>query len=171
MGTGTGRLLELCAPVAEHCIGIDASPAMLALARNRLSRPELGHCRVRQADAYRLPFPAATFDAVLAQMLLHHAEDPAAMLTEAARVLRPGGLLIVVDLEAGAPLDAHGFRWPGFANAQMRALLQQAGLSPRPGAAIGGPATVRLWPARMPAAAAFPALAASTTPHFMELVQ
>ena len=150
LGTGTGRLLEVVAPQATHCLGIDASPAMLALARNRLSRPELGHCRVRQADAYRLPLPDARFDVVLAQMLLHHAEDPAGILAEARRVLRPGGMLVVIDLEAGPELARHGFRWPGFDNAQMRALLIQAGLSARPGAAIAGPATVRLWPARLP---------------------
>jgi ubiquinone/menaquinone biosynthesis C-methylase UbiE len=150
LGTGTGRLLELVAPCAAHCLGIDANPAMLALARNRLSRTELGHCRVRQADAYRLPLPAARFDVVLAQMLLHHAEDPAAILAEARRVLRPGGTLLVIDLEADPDLARHNFRWPGFANPQMRALLTQAGLSPRAGAAIPGPATVRLWPARAP---------------------
>jgi len=148
IGTGTGRLLELLAPFADSLLGIDASPAMLALARNRLSRADLAHCRVRLGDAYRLPFPAAQFDLILAQMLLHHAEDPAAVLAEARRVLRPGGLLVVIDLDSSTALAPHNFRWPGFANTDMRRLLTTAGLAPRAGAAIPGPTAVRLWPAR-----------------------
>ena len=148
LGTGTGRLLELAAPLADHCLGIDTSPGMLALARDRLSRAELANCRVRQADAYRLPSADGAFDCVLAQMVLHHADDPAAMLAEAARVLRPGGMMVVIDLEAGSAIAGQQFRWPGFANAQMRALLVAAGLRPLAGAAIPGPIAVRLWPAR-----------------------
>ncbi|HET9018878.1 MAG TPA: metalloregulator ArsR/SmtB family transcription factor, partial [Acetobacteraceae bacterium] len=56
IGTGTGRLLELLAPRIRAGIGVDASRAMLALARSRLARPGLGHCTVRLADMYRLPF-------------------------------------------------------------------------------------------------------------------
>ena len=64
---------------------------MLALARARLTERGLGgHCAVRQADMYRLPLPDAGFDVVALQMVLHYAEDPAAALAEAARVLRPG---------------------------------------------------------------------------------
>ena len=69
------------------------------------------HCAVRQADMYRLPLPDAGFDVVVLQMVLHYAEDPAAALAEAARVLRPGGRLLVVDLAAHEPrrsADQHG---------------------------------------------------------------
>ncbi len=59
---------------------------------SRLSKPELAHCAVRQADMYRLPLADGGFDTVVLQMVLHYAEDPAAALAEAARVLRPGGL-------------------------------------------------------------------------------
>lgn len=150
LGTGTGRALELLAPQAHSCLGIDASFAMLALARGRLAERQLANCRVRRADAYRLPLPSSSQDVVMAQMLLHHAEDPPSMLREAARVLRPGGMLLVIDLEAPAMLP--GLRWPGFANQEMRGMLAACGLAPRAGIAIPGPATVRLWPARAPAA-------------------
>ena len=73
VGTGTGRLLELLAPRVERGLGVDASRAMLALARSRLAKPELAHCAVRQADMYRLPLADASFDTIILQMVLHYA--------------------------------------------------------------------------------------------------
>jgi ubiquinone/menaquinone biosynthesis C-methylase UbiE len=158
IGTGTGRLLELLAPRIAGGLGVDASRAMLALARARLARAGLAHCAVRFADMYRLPLPDGGFDTVVLQMVLHHAEAPAEALAEAARVLRPGGRLLVIDL---APhqntecLHRLAHRWPGFADAQMRRLLEGAGLAPDPAVAVAGPLEVRIWPAaRAPAAAA-----------------
>ena len=150
IGTGTGRLLELLAPRASAALGVDASRAMLALARARLAKPGLTHCAVRLADMYRLPLPDAGHDAVLLHMVLHHAEDPAGALAEAARVLRPGGTLIVVDLSAHGDADAIvrlAHRWPGFTEEQMHAFFRAAGLLPAASQAISGPMEVRLWPA------------------------
>jgi ArsR family transcriptional regulator len=158
IGTGTGRLLEVLAPRVSAGLGVDASRAMLALARARLARPGLTHCAVRLADMYRLPLPDAHFDLVVLQMVLHYAEDPAAALVEAARVLRPGGRLLVVDLGAHARSDvmvrlAH--RWPGFDDARMRELFDRAGLAAAAPLGVPGALEVRLWPAtRAPAAAA-----------------
>jgi ArsR family transcriptional regulator len=148
VGTGTGRLLELLAPRVGQALGIDASKAMLALARARLARAGLSHCAVRLADMYRLPLPDQSFDLAVVQMVLHYAEDPAGVLAEAARVLRPGGTLIVADLAAHDRSDlaarlAH--RWKGFASNEMRALLGAAGLSGAPPVAVGGPLEVLLW--------------------------
>ncbi len=155
IGTGTGRLLEVLAPRTASAIGIDASRAMLALARARLARPQdrthgLGHCAVRLGDMYRLPTADAQFDVVILQMVLHHAEDPAGALAEAARALRPGGLLVVIDLAAHADAEmltrlAH--RWPGFAEPAMRELLRAAGLDPHPAVTVPGPLEIRLWSA------------------------
>jgi SAM-dependent methyltransferase len=76
IGTGTGRVLELLAPRIRQGIGIDASKAMLALARARLARAGLSHCSVRLADMYRLPLADGSVDAVVLQMVLHYAEQP-----------------------------------------------------------------------------------------------
>jgi ArsR family transcriptional regulator len=163
IGTGTGRLLELVAPHVSAALGIDASRAMLALARSRLAHPGLTHCAVRLADMYRLPLPDAGFDAVVLQMVLHYAEDPAAALAEAARVLAPGGRLLVVDLASHgevAQMQRLAHRWPGFTDAEMAGRLAAAGLAPGPATTIPGPLEVRIWTAQ--------ASAAATTAHVLE---
>ena len=157
IGTGTGRLLELLAPRVASGVGIDASRAMLALARVRLARPEFCHLSVRLADMYALPLHDRQFDLVLLQMVLHYAEDPVAAMAEARRVLAPGGLLAVVALashdraELGTRL-AH--RAPGFADSQIAALLSGQGLTTGHMASVPGPLTVRIWTARAPGASA-----------------
>ena len=160
IGTGTGRLLERVAHRVAHGVGVDASRAMLALARSRLSKPELAHCAVRQADMYRLPMGNGSFDTAILQMVLHYAEDPAAALTEAARVLRPGGLLLVVDLlrhDRTELTERLAHRWPGFDDDAMTTLMQQAGLVAGTPFTVPGPQPVRLWPASPLAATPLPA--------------
>jgi ArsR family transcriptional regulator len=157
IGTGTGRVLELLAPRISHGVGVDASKAMLELARARLARPGLGHCSVRLADMYRLPFPNDGFDLAVMQMVLHYADDPPGVLAEAARVLRPGGRLIVIDLAEHGREDlltrlAH--RWPGFADDAMQTLLTGAGMQPGPPVAIDAALGICLWPATVTAQAA-----------------
>ncbi len=154
IGTGTGRLLELVAPRVAAGLGIDASRAMLALARTRLAKPGLTHCAVRLGDMYRLPQPDGAADVAVMQMVLHYAEDPAGALREAVRVLRPGGRLIVVDLAAhDRAEDMHrlAHRWPGFTDAGMAELLGGAGALPAPAVTVPGPIDIRLWPAAIPA--------------------
>ena len=162
VGTGTGRLLELVSPRAERAFGVDASRDMLALARARFAEHGVAHrCAVRQADMYRLPLPDGGFDVVALQMVLHYAEDPAAALAEAARVLRPDGLLVVVDLaphERAELLERHAHRWPGFDDAALAGWLGGAGCAPLPPVAVSGTISVRIWPARrMPGRVSAPA--------------
>lgn len=153
IGTGTGRVLELLGPRVQEGLGIDASRQMLALARARLARAGLSHCGVRLADMYRLPLPDGSFDLAIMQMVLHYASDPQAVLAEAARVLRAGGRLVVIDLAAHSREDilrkfAH--RWPGFSDDAMHRFLTVAGaLSSGPGAEVPGSAVlpVRIWAA------------------------
>jgi ArsR family transcriptional regulator len=148
IGTGTGRVLELLAPQIRQGLGVDASKAMLALARSRLAQPGLAHCAVRLADMYRLPLADASFDTAVLQMVLHYAEDPAGAVAEAARVLRPGGHLIVIDLAAHARDDLtlkRAHRWPGFSDAAIHHLLTDARLDPGETVIIPGPLDVRVW--------------------------
>jgi len=159
IGTGTGRILELLAPRVAQGLGVDASKAMLALARARLARAGLTHCAVRLADMYRLPLADASFDIAVLQMVLHYAESPAGVLAEAARALRPDGRLIVIDLARHAREDiatklAH--RWPGFDDATMAELLGEAGLYGGPPLIVPGPLEIRIWPATRHASADAP---------------
>ena len=153
IGTGTGGLLELLALRVSAGLGVDASRAMLALARARLAKPGLSHLSVRQADMYRLPL-AGRYDLVVLQMVLHYAEDPAAALAEAARMLAPGGMLMVVDLvrhDRAALAERLAHRWPGFDDDAMHTLFADAGVLPGTPATVPGPLDVRLWTARAPA--------------------
>lgn len=148
IGCGTGGLLERVAGRIEEGVGVDASRDMLALARTRLAERGLSHIAVRQADMYRLPIADASFDAVTLQMVLHYAEDPAVALAEAARVLRPGGTLLIVDLaphQRADLLGAYAHRWPGFDDAGIAGWLGATGCVPANSLTIAGALPVRLW--------------------------
>jgi ArsR family transcriptional regulator len=152
IGTGTGRLLEVLAPRIGAGVGIDASRSMLALARERLARQRLTHCTVRLADMYRLPLPEHSFEICVMQMVLHYAESPADVLAEAARMLRPGGRLVVIDLAAHQANDlalrlAH--RWPGFSEADLETLLAGAGFAPADSSTVDAALPIRLWSAEL----------------------
>ncbi len=148
IGCGTGGLLERVAGRIAEGVGVDASRDMLALARTRLAERGLSHIAVRQADMYRLPIADSTFDAVTLQMVLHYAEDPAVALAEAARVLRPGGVLVIVDLaphQRADLLGAYAHRWPGFDDAGIAGWLGASGCVPANSLTIAGALPVRLW--------------------------
>ncbi|MGD9846019.1 MAG: ArsR/SmtB family transcription factor [Variibacter sp.] len=131
LGTGTGRMLELFGPRLERGVGIDLSSAMLSMARARLDRAGLRHCSVRQGDIYDLALPKDSFDVVIVHQVLHYLDDGAGAIREAARVLRPGGRLLVVDF---APhdleflRDEHAHRRLGFAPETVEQWMTAAGL-------------------------------------------
>jgi ArsR family transcriptional regulator len=155
VGTGTGRILELLAPQAEHAIGLDQSREMLAVARANLDKAGLRNCELRQGDMYQLPLPPQSVDAVTFHQVLHFGETPAAAIAEAARVLRPGGRLLVADFAAHAIedlRDTHAHRWLGFRDGDVRDWFLAAGLAPgEPVTLPGDPLTVVVWPAEQPA--------------------
>jgi ubiquinone/menaquinone biosynthesis C-methylase UbiE/DNA-binding transcriptional ArsR family regulator len=151
IGTGTGRMLEIFGPRAERLVGVDLSREMLAVARVNLERANLRNCSIRQADMYQLPLAGVSFDAVVIHQVLHYAERPAQAIAEAARVLRPGGKLVIVDFAPHALeylRTEHAHRRLGFADAEVIAWCDAAGLEPEPVRRLpGDPLTVSLWPA------------------------
>jgi len=159
LGTGTGRILEMFGPDLERGLGIDLSLDMLLLARARIERAGLRHCSVRQGDIYDLAVPAGSFDVVIIHQVLHFLDDGARAIREAARVLSPGGRLLVVDF---APHDLeflreeHAHRRLGFSAEAVTQWMTAAGLdvtlhrslSPEHGS--DGKVAVSLWLARDP---------------------
>lgn len=156
VGTGTGRILELLAPGADTAIGIDRSPEMLRFARARLSdNPGLSRAELRQGDMYALPLADRSADLVVMHLVLHYAQQPAAALAEAARLLGPGGRLLIADF---APHDREDLRDQaaharlGFSDQQIAEWFGAAGLSlARTEALAGGELTVKLWLGERPA--------------------
>ena len=133
LGTGTGRMLELFGPQIERGLGLDLSLDMLLLARDRLERAGLRHCSVRQGDIYDVPLPDGSFDTVIIHQVLHYLDDGARALKEAARVLRPGGSLLVVDFaphELEFLREQHAHRRLGFAADTVTQWMSAAGLEP-----------------------------------------
>lgn len=132
LGTGTGHVLEVFAPQAKAAIGFDVNRRMLAYARARMDRLGLTHVQLRHGDLFNLRLADASADGVVLHQVLHFLDDPASAIEEAARILRPGGRLLVVDF---APHDLEELRENfahrrlGFSRGQMARWLDEAGLS------------------------------------------
>ena len=163
LGTGTGRILEVFAAKVRRGIGIDLSHAMLDAARAKLHDHGIGNCQVRWGSVYDVPLPTAGADVVTVHHVLHFLSDPAAALTEAARLLRPHGRLLVVDFAPHAMeflRTDYAHRRLGFTDDEVARWCEGAGLGTvairhleAASAAGHGSLTVSLWTAVKPAAA------------------
>jgi len=149
IGTGTGRILELFGPRVAQSVGVDISREMLSLARSRLDTLDIRGCQVRQGDMYQLPAEDSGFDIATLHLVLHYADDPAAVITEATRVLAPGGVLSIVDF---APhrveelRENHAHRRLGFGDDECAELFDQNGLRTIGIHSLPGqPLTVKIW--------------------------
>lgn len=153
IGTGTGRMIDLFGEAAQSVIGIDRSPEMLRLARAKLTRPELAHVELRQGDMFALPLLSASADVVIIHQVLHYAQQPEAAIAEAARLLAPGGRLLVVDFgphEKEELRTRHAHARLGFTDSQMIGWFGAAGLDSEAYRQLeGGELTVKLWLGRV----------------------
>ncbi|WP_042119281.1 ArsR/SmtB family transcription factor [Rhizobium etli] len=159
LGTGTGRILELLAGLYRRAVGVDASRDMLSVARANLDKSRITKATVRHADILNLPFEGQDFDLVTIHQVLHFFDQPEIAIAEAARMLRPGGRLVVIDL---APhtleylRDEHAHVRLGFSHQAMSDWLRKAGLDVEqvvdlhPGQQSGQGLTVTVWLARDP---------------------
>ena len=158
LGSGTGRMLALLAPEAQSAIGLDLSQQMLNLARAQVAETGLQDVELRHGDIFDTRLPAGHADLVVVHQVLHYLSDPAAAVAEAARLVSPGGRLLIVDF---APhrleylREQHQHRRLGFSDEEMRRWLIHAGLQPAPLKALppsnGEGLTVNVWAASRPA--------------------
>lgn len=151
IGTGTGRMAEIFSPIAAQITALDRSPEMLRIARAKLADRAVAVTLV-QGDFLALPLAATSVDTVVMHQVLHFAPEPGRVIAEAARVLNPGGHLLIADF---APHDQEDLRTLaaharlGFSDAQMRGWFASAGLLLEASETLpGDPLTVKLWLAR-----------------------
>lgn len=97
VGTGSGSMLRVLGGRALHAIGLDISTQALRVARAKVHGAGMNHCLFKRGDMYALPFAAQSFDAVSFDHVLSAAEQPGQALREAARVLKRGGRVIIVE--------------------------------------------------------------------------
>ncbi|MBB3034885.1 ArsR/SmtB family transcription factor [Alteriqipengyuania lutimaris] len=152
IGTGTGRMAELFGEDASRIVALDKSLEMLRVARAKLQHLPAEQIELVQGDFLSLPFEAARFDTVLLHQVLHYATDPMIALREAARVLRTGGRIAIVDFAAHNHEELRErFQHTrlGFEDDQLAGALEQSGFETAPPVALEGETlVVKIWVAR-----------------------
>ncbi|CAN7359906.1 ArsR/SmtB family transcription factor [Neorhizobium sp. LjRoot104] len=155
LGTGTGWILQLLSNIYRRAVGIDASRDMLSVARSNLDKAGIVKASVRHGDILNLPLEGQDFDLITVHQVLHFLDQPELAIAEAARVLRPGGRLLIVDL---APhtleylRDDHAHVRLGFSHQVMAEWLEKVGLEVEQAIDLGsgkeGGLTATVWLAR-----------------------
>ena len=159
LGTGSGRMLTLLGKKAKMSVGLDLSQNMLNIARANVTKAGLDKVELRHGDIFATRLPERSADLVLVHQVLHYLADPAAAVAEAARLVMPGGRILIIDFaphELEHLREEHQHRRLGFSDEEMRRWLSGAGL--KPSAPIALPPdtdglTVSIWTAQRPAAA------------------
>ncbi|EUB96112.1 transcriptional regulator, ArsR family [Rhizobium sp. CF080] len=155
LGTGTGWILQLLSNLYRRAVGIDASRDMLSVARSNLDKAGIVKASVRHGDILNLPLEGQDFDLITVHQVLHFLDQPELAIAEAARVLRPGGRLLIVDL---APhtleylREDHAHVRLGFSHQVMAEWLEKVGLEVEQALDLGsgkeGGLTATVWLAR-----------------------
>jgi ArsR family transcriptional regulator len=160
LGTGSGRMLTLLGRRARMSIGLDLSQNMLNIARANVMKAGLDKVELRHGDIFATRLPEQSADLVMVHQVLHYLVDPAAAVAEAARLVMPGGRLLIVDF---APhqleylRDDHQHRRLGFSDDEIRRWLTGARLTSSASIALPPDTdglTVSIWTAARPAVAA-----------------
>ena len=137
IGTGTGILADELARSGVRVIAVDQSERMLETAARKLAERGVTGVDFRRGEATALPLDDGEADAAIAHMVLHYVASPAEAIREMARVVRPGGRVVIVDFaqpEDGPPVERDwlrkdlGLLWHGFTRSRMSAWLAAAGL-------------------------------------------
>ena len=128
LGCGTGQVSAAIAPFVKRVIGVDESAAMLQAAKKRLNGVD--NVELRRGELEALPMDDARADAAMLMLVLHHVPEPQHAIAEVARVLKPGGRVVVVDM---LPHDRESYRqqmghvWLGFSDEQIERMLGEGG--------------------------------------------
>jgi ubiquinone/menaquinone biosynthesis C-methylase UbiE/DNA-binding transcriptional ArsR family regulator len=151
LGTGSGRMLTLFGRKARMSIGLDLSQHMLNIARGNVQKAGLDKVELRHGDIFATRLPSETADLVIVHQVLHYLSDPAAAVAEAARLVGPGGRLLIVDF-APHTLEflraEHQHRRLGFSDEEIARWLGEAGLKAAPPVALkptGEGLTIKIW--------------------------
>lgn len=158
LGAGTGRMLTLLGARAERAIGLDLSQQMLNIARVNVSEAGLGGCELRHGDIFATGLPDTSADLVTVHQVLHYLSDPIAAVAEAARLVAPGGRLLIIDF---APhgleflRSQHQHRRLGFSDDEILRWLDTAGLEGQVSETLptddGQGLTIKIWTGSRPA--------------------
>jgi SAM-dependent methyltransferase len=132
LGCGEGYLTVETARWAKHVTAVDRSAGVLARAKALAERKKLSNITWKKGEIEKLPIDSGTIDVALLSQSLHHASEPAKALDEAARILKPGGRLLILDLrphDEARVRDKLGDQWLGFSDDHLAGLLTRAGFT------------------------------------------
>lgn len=151
LGTGSGRMLALFGPMARSSVGLDLSQNMLNMARLNVVAAGVPHVTLRHGDIQATGLPDACADLVIIHQVLHYLIDPASAVREAARLVSPGGRLLIVDFaqhQMNHLCELHCHRWAGFTDSTVESWGLSAGLSGYQARTVpskSGNLIVRIW--------------------------